>query len=77
MANMYKDKMNGINCSLCFSVPETTLHAVKCDKLPQKFHIKYDDLFSRKGSKFVPAIELFQKIWKIREKLLANATHDN
>ena len=59
--NMYKDKQNGLTCSLCLLEPESQLHAVICDSLPQKYENTYENLFSQKESTFVPAIKSFEK----------------
>ena len=52
--NMYKNRPNGFNCSLCLSEPESQQHAVICDKLPKKFNYPYQRLFSEKESIFGP-----------------------
>ena len=68
--NMYKDKPNGLNCSLCLKECETQLHAVICDKLPRKFPYPYENLFSEKEDIFIPALKAYEKIWNLREDLL-------
>ena len=67
---MYENKPLGVNCSVCFEIPEDQEHAVTCSKLPEQFNLPYKNLFSSNESKMLPALYLFEKVWRRRDEYL-------
>ena len=66
--NMYKDKPNGLNCSLCLNEPESELHAVNCSKLPERFNHPYEKLFFPKRIHIWSCNTTFRKKYGNSEK---------